>query len=119
MSIDPKHRLGAMRHHTALHLLNGALRLVAPVVGQRGSSVSRDGLSFECSTFGKRLSVEDVAVIEDSVNKCIEADVPVKSKIVDMLQMLAEDNLTLVPGEVYPNTGIRIVEIDSKDLQSK
>ncbi|XP_016840617.1 alanine--tRNA ligase, mitochondrial [Nasonia vitripennis] len=119
ISIDEKIRLGAMRHHTATHLLNASLQQILPVVGQRGSDVSKDFLNFECSVFGRKLSREDVVKIEKSINEVIAANVPVKTKTVDILQMLNEDNLTVVPGEVYPDTGIRIVEINSPALSSK
>lgn len=119
ITIDEKHRLGAMRHHTAAHLLNAAMQKILPVVGQRGSDVSKDQLHFECSVYGRKLTVDDVIAIENSVNQIIKADVPVKTKTVNILQMLKEDNLTVIPGEVYPDTGIRIVEINSDTLNSK
>lgn len=119
ITIDEKVRLGTMRHHTAAHLLNASLQQILPVLGQRGSDVFKDSLNFECSVFGRKLSIEDVNKIEKAVNEVIKADVPVKTKTVNILQMLNEDNLTVVPGEVYPDTGIRIVEINSSILNSK
>ncbi|XP_023245739.1 alanine--tRNA ligase, mitochondrial isoform X2 [Copidosoma floridanum] len=119
ISIDEKHRTGTMRNHTAAHLLNAAVQKLLPVVGQRGSDVLKDHLRFECSVFGRKLSVQDVSTIEKSVNDVIEADVPVKTKTLNILEMFKEDNLTLIPGEVYPDTGIRVVEINSDILNSK
>ncbi|KAJ8673583.1 hypothetical protein QAD02_004845 [Eretmocerus hayati] len=117
--IDEDNRLGAMRNHTAVHLLNAALRKILPVVGQRGSHVYKDGFSFECSTFGRKLSTSDILEIETYINNVIDADVPVKTKTVNVLQMLKEDDLTLIPGEVYPDSNIRIVEVNSDALRSK
>ena len=119
ISIDEKNRLGCMRHHTATHLLNAALKRILPVVGQRGSYVYKDGLVFECSIFGRKLSNQDVTNIESYINQTIKADVPVKTKTVNILQMLREDNLTMIPGEIYPDNGIRIVEINSDIIVSK
>lgn len=119
ITVDEKRRLGAMRHHTAAHLLNAALQKILPVVGQRGSTVLKDELHFEFSVFGKKLTIEDVTAIENLINETIEANVPVKTDTVNILQMLNEDNLTVIPGEVYPDTGIRIVKISSDILNSK
>lgn len=117
--IDPDHRVGAMRHHTAAHLLHAALKKILPATGQSGADVLRDMLSFECSIFGKKLSLKDVEDIENCVNDCIRRDVPVKTKTVNLLEMLKEDGLTFIPGEVYPDTGIRLIEINDEDLKSK
>ncbi|KAL7297401.1 hypothetical protein TKK_0009782 [Trichogramma kaykai] len=119
ISINEERRLGAMRHHTATHLLNASLKKILPVVGQRGSSVSDNGLDFECSTFGKKLTLKEVIEIENYINETIKANVTVKTKTVNLLQMLKENNLTVIPGEVYPENGIRIVEINSEILNSK
>lgn len=69
-----------MRHQTATHLLNAALKKILPAVGQRGSSVFKDGLTFECSIFGKKLSLQEVTDIENYVNETIKANIPVKKK---------------------------------------
>ena len=119
ISIDEKNRICAMRNHTATHLLNASLQKMLPVVGQRGSDVQKTYLHFECSVFGKKLSINDVIAIEKSINETIEANVPVKTSTMNILQMLSESNVTVVPGEVYPDTGIRIVEINSDILNSK
>lgn len=119
ISIDEKHRIGAMRNHTAAHLLHAALQKLLPVVGQRGSDVTRDYVRFECSLFNKKLSLKDVSTLEKYVNEIIEADVPVKTKTINVLQMMNEDDLTIIPGEVYPDMGIRIVEINGDELHSK
>lgn len=108
-----------MRNHTATHLLNAALRKVLPTIEQRGSYVEKDKLTFECSVFGQKLNNERITNIENLVNKCIESDVPVERKTVNMSEMMMEDDLRIIPGEVYPMTGIKITSIDSPDLKSK
>ena len=117
--VNSRRRLGSMRHHTTAHLLNAALRKILPAIGQRGSTVEKDKLSFECSVFGQKLTNERVLELEKLVNDCIISDCPVETKIVNMSRMMAEDNLTVIPGEIYPATGIRIVNIESSSLKSK
>lgn len=108
-----------MQHHTATHLLNAALKKILPVSGQRGSSVSKDSLSYECSIFGNKLNPKDAQMIEKLVNDTIKAKVPVKTKSINMLQLLAADDIVTIPGEIYPDDKIRVVEIDGDELKSK
>ncbi|XP_043471771.1 alanine--tRNA ligase, mitochondrial-like, partial [Leptopilina heterotoma] len=117
--INSRRRLSIMRNHTATHLLNAALRRVLPTIEQRGSYVEKDKLTFECSVFGQKLNNERITKIENLVNKCIESDVPVQRKTVNMSEMMMEDDLRIIPGEMYPMTGIKITSIDSPDLKSK
>lgn len=117
--INSRRRLSVMRNHTATHLLNAALRKVLPSIQQSGSYVERDKLSFECSLFGQKLTKERVEEVENLVNNCIECDVPVRKKVINMSEMMTEDDLTIIPGENYPMTGIRITDIDSLELKSK
>lgn len=117
-TINGKHRISLMRHHTATHLVNAALRKILSVTGQRGSSVSKDSLDFQFSVFGETLNTDHVEKIESLVNDAVRADLPVKTRTVDALGLGREENVTLVPGEVYPDTGIRIVEISGDDFKS-
>lgn len=108
-----------MRNHTATHLLNAALRKVLPIISQRSSLVTKENLIFQFNIFGEKVELKHVTDIEKFINDCIANDMPVNTKIVDMAGLLAEENLTIIPGEVYPDTEIRIVEIDSDSLKSK
>lgn len=119
ISIDTTHRTALMRNHTSTHLLNAALRKVFPVISQRGSVVAKENLTFQFSVFGEKVDTEHVSRIERLVNDCIANDVSVSTKVVDMAGLLAEQDLTLIPGEVYPDTQVRIIEIDSENLKSK
>ncbi|XP_046617355.1 alanine--tRNA ligase, mitochondrial isoform X1 [Neodiprion virginianus] len=117
-TINEKTRLGLMRHHTSTHLINAALHKILPATGQRGSNVAKDSLDLQFSVFGEKLSPKDIETVETLINKSINADVAVKTRTIDALGLTSEENITLVPGEVYPDTGIRIVEIIGQDLQS-
>lgn len=117
-TINVKTRMGLMRHHTATHLLNAALHKILPVTSQRGSTVAKDGLGLQFNVFGETLSTKYIDTIEKLINNTIDADVAIKTRTVDALGLGMEENITLVPGEVYPDTGIRIVEIAGQDLES-
>lgn len=107
-----------MRHHTATHLLNSSLRKILPVTGQQGSTVSKDGLYFQFHVFGDTLSPSHIKSMEKLINDTIDADVAVKTRTVDALGLTMEEDITLVPGGVYPDKEIRIVEIVGPDLKS-
>ncbi|MCM1294274.1 MAG: alanine--tRNA ligase [Muribaculaceae bacterium] len=66
------------RAHTATHLLQAALQHVLnDDVAQRGSKVSPDSVRFDFS-FGRAMTAEEKAAVEDLVNKWIAADMDVK-----------------------------------------
>ncbi len=65
------------RAHTATHLLQAALRKVLNTdVEQRGSRVAPDSVRFDFS-FGRAMTEEEKAQVEDLVNSWIATDMPV------------------------------------------
>lgn len=58
LAINEERRLNTMKNHTAVHLLNAAIRKVLPnsVVCQIGSSVTDKGLYLNLSVYGEKLS---------------------------------------------------------------
>ncbi|XP_076291241.1 alanine--tRNA ligase, mitochondrial isoform X1 [Lasioglossum baleicum] len=119
VSIDPDRRKGLMQHHTAAHLLNAAMKQTLHAVYQRSSLVLPHSLKFQFNSFGEKLSLEQLKQIEKSINNVIEANVFVKLKVFNSSELLTENFVTLIPGEIYPYTDIRVVDIDTPDLKSK
>nr|XP_012137630.1 PREDICTED: alanine--tRNA ligase, mitochondrial isoform X1 [Megachile rotundata] len=119
VSIVPEFRIGVMQHHTGAHLLNAAVKQIIQGVYPRNSLVNSNFLKFRYNSFGEKLSHEQLKEIENRVNNAIEANVPVTTKLLNSLELLTEDSVSLIPGEIYPYTGIRVVEIDVPDLRSK
>ena len=66
------------RLHTATHLMHRALKTVLndENVNQKGSNITAERLRFDF-TFGRALTVEEIAEVEKLVNEAIAADVPV------------------------------------------
>ncbi|KAK0172011.1 hypothetical protein PV328_005388 [Microctonus aethiopoides] len=119
VTIDEEYRSDLMRNHTATHLLNAALRNIFPVVAQRGSVVKNDNLTFKFSTFGKEIRPSDLISIEKQINNCIQSKIPIETKTVNMLELMSEKNLTIIPDEIYPDSNLRIVQVNGPELKSK
>ncbi|XP_014470632.1 PREDICTED: alanine--tRNA ligase, mitochondrial isoform X1 [Dinoponera quadriceps] len=119
VNIDSQTRIDIMKHHTAAHLLNAAIKEVLHTVYQRACTVDKDSLKLEFNPFGEKLTLEQVKTIEDRINNVIQSNVAVTVQTLNSLQLLAQDDITLVPGEIYPYTNIRIVEINANDLKAK
>ncbi|XP_053987093.1 alanine--tRNA ligase, mitochondrial isoform X1 [Hylaeus volcanicus] len=119
VSINPELRTGTMQHHTAAHLLNASLKQIMQAIYPRNSIIYSHALKMQFNSFGEKLSLEQLKRIENSINSVIRADVPVTTKIMNSQELLTEDFVTLIPGEIYPYTGIRVVNIETDDLKSK
>lgn len=70
------------KYHTATHLLHQALRdVLGSEVFQKGSNITAERLRFDFS-FDRKMTDEEIKLVEDLVNKKIEEDLKVDRKIV-------------------------------------
>ena len=109
-------RYATMRHHTATHLLQTALRQVlGDHVHQAGSLVAPDRLRFDYTHF-EGIDEERLRDIERLVNEYIRTDAPVDTAIMSLDEARTEGAMALF-GEKYEDT-VRVVRIDdiSKEL---
>ena len=66
-----------VKYHTACHLLLAALQKeISPEISQKGSNLTPERLRFDFNVDHK-LTPEELKRLEDLVNQCIEADLPV------------------------------------------
>ncbi|EDV40362.1 uncharacterized protein Dana_GF23971 [Drosophila ananassae] len=115
--VDPTQRQLNTCHHTATHLLNAAIRtLFDKVTYQVSSSVTSDQCKLEVGLLGKRIKKSDVQLIEDLINRVICAATPVKVERLCAAEVLQQNDITMVPGEVYPEQGLRLVHVQSPEL---
>ncbi|MHC5065426.1 MAG: alanine--tRNA ligase [Planctomycetota bacterium] len=79
--VDEPARRATERNHTATHLLHAALKNnLGQHVSQAGSEVAPERLRFDY-THGERLSNEQIAALEDEVNREIMCAEPVVAKV--------------------------------------
>jgi len=113
--VDPARRAGAMRNHTATHLLQWALRTVlGPGVVQQGSLVAQDRLRFDF-THNQPLTREELSRVEEMVNERIVENVALK--VVEMGFDEAKKEGALAFFEKYGDK-VRVVSVGafSKEL---
>ena len=89
------HSVQTTRLHTATHLLHAALRKVlGPEVAQKGSNITAERLRFDF-TFGRKMTKEEIAEVQDLVNEWIQADVPIEMKETTVAEAKAEGAIGL------------------------
>src|SRR6266849_6606393 len=110
-TVDSQRREDTMRNHSATHLLHKALRdLLGPQVEQRGSLVEPDRLRFDFAS-PRPLTPAEIAQIDEQINRCIRADLPVHTRIMPLDQALATGAMALF-GEKYDEQ-VRVVSMGS------
>ncbi|KAH8398376.1 hypothetical protein KR215_009514 [Drosophila sulfurigaster] len=117
LDVNAKHRQLNMCHHTATHLLNAAIRsLFNKVTYQVSSQVNSELCKLEVGLLGKRIQKSDVQHIEDLINRAICAASDVKVQHLSAADVLQQNDITMIPGEVYPEHGLRLINVQCPEL---
>ncbi|WP_165779483.1 alanine--tRNA ligase [Leptospira harrisiae] len=113
--IDTARRQNLANHHSGTHLLNGALRrILGTHVAQKGSIVSSDYLRFDFS-HPKALSDKEIISIEKDVNEAVNANIPVKTEVLDINAAKQSGALSMFD-EKYGNL-VRVISMGDKSKE--
>lgn len=109
LTVSEASRLGAMRNHTATHLLHAALRdILGDGVHQTGSLVSPDRLRFDFSA-ARALTPEEIFAIERQVNSWVLDNRPITVELMSQIDARDKGALAFF-GEKYGET-VRVVSV--------
>jgi len=116
--IDQPRRTQLMQHHTATHLLNGALReVLGPHVWQAGAYKGTESARIDITHY-KPLSRDELRKVERRVNEIVREDRPVKSYFEGRNEAERRFGFTLYQGGAVPGKELRIVEVEGFDVEA-
>ena len=115
-SVDPERRAAIARNHSALHLLQAALRRVLGTHVEQAGSYVNDRIGRFDFTHGSAVTAAELQEVEDLVNAQILADIEVTTDIMSPDEARANGAMALF-GEKYGDK-VRVVSIGdfSKEL---
>lgn len=118
LHVDAAHRTGLTQHHTAMHLLQAAVKCVTgQITFQQSSHISSTAMKCDLGAIGARINSNQLAEVEQLIQNVIDADVPVQTEFFSAHNLYALDNVTIIPGEVYPDENIRVLRIENAPRQ--
>ncbi len=116
--IDRERRTQLMQHHTATHLLNGALReLLGPHVWQAGAYKGPEAARIDITHY-RPLTADEARRVERRVNALVRENRPVKSYFESRTEAERRFGFTLYQGGAVPGRELRIVEIEGFDVEA-
>src|SRR5207237_3639755 len=110
-SVIEQRRENTIRNHSGTRLVHKALRdIIGPQVEQRGSLVEPERLRFDF-TCPRALTAQELAQIDEQINRWIRADLPVHTNIMPLQEALTTGAMALF-GEKYEDL-VRVVSMGS------
>jgi len=115
LEVEEAARLDSARNHTATHLLHAALRKVlGDHVKQAGSLVAPGRLRFDF-THISAMTPEELASVEEDVNRAVLADLPVQAEVMPLERARKKGAMALF-GEKYGDE-VRVVEVPGASVE--
>ncbi len=116
--VDRKRRERLSRHHSAVHLVNGASRAVlGNHVWQAGSEVREEKARLDITHYSG-ISQEELNRIEDLVNEKIQEGIPIEKIVMERGEAEQKYGFRLYQGGAIPQTHLRILKIGDFDVEA-
>ena len=116
--VDSERRQTLMRHHTATHVILGALRKVlGSHVWQAGAQKTLEYVRFDF-THHRPITREQWRMIEEIANRVVMENRRVHKMFVDRTQAEQKYGFSLYQGGVVPEKTLRVVEIEGWDAEA-
>ncbi len=116
--IDEPRRRQLMQHHTATHIVNGALRKVlGPHVWQAGAYKGPELARIDVTHY-RPLAPAELHEVERMANRVVSDDRPVKSYFEPRTEAERRFGFTLYQGGAVPGKELRIVEVEGFDVEA-
>lgn len=116
--IDWERRSAFMRHHTATHILLGALRnLLGDHVWQHGVQKGKETSRLDVSHF-KRITDEELREVEKLANRVVFQNRKVNAFWMDRNEAERKYGHSLYQGGVVPGEKIRVVDVENWNAQA-
>ncbi|MBI5227551.1 alanine--tRNA ligase [Candidatus Micrarchaeota archaeon] len=116
--VDLVRRKIIARHHSAAHLLNAACRhVLGPHIWQAGSNKDVDKAHLDLTHY-RRITNEELALIEQKVNDYIMADLPVATELLPRNVAESKYGFTLYQGGAIPGKELRVVSMGDVDTEA-
>jgi alanyl-tRNA synthetase len=115
LTVNARLRMAGTRNHTTTHLLHAALRQVlGDHVKQSGSLVGPERLRFDFTHIAP-MTAQEIARVEQLVNRAILDDIPVSREFVSQKEAVARGAMALF-GEKYGDT-VCLVEVPGVSME--
>ncbi len=116
--IDFNRRQQLMRHHTAVHIVNGVSRTqLGNHIYQAGSEKTPEKARLDITHY-QNLTPEELQRIEALSNEIVLASIPVNKKILPRSEAEKKFGMRIYQGGAVPGNTIRILEIPGFDVEA-
>ncbi|MFH0948875.1 MAG: alanine--tRNA ligase [Candidatus Aenigmatarchaeota archaeon] len=116
--IDIDRRKQLTKHHSAIHIINGAARKVlGNHVWQAGSSKSVKRAHIDITHF-KQITDEEIETIETMANKTVKKGLKITKKVIPRQEAEKKYGMRIYQGGAVPEKELRIIEIDGFDAEA-
>ena len=116
--LDHERRKQLMDHHTAVHIVGGAARIVlGPHVWQAGSNKGARYARLDI-THHSRLSREEIEVIEDRANQILESNYKITKEVLERAEADKKYGFDIYQGGPPKHEVIRVISIGDFDVQA-